>query len=55
MGYLSVVASALLGAAVLRERPTLGAIGGIALVIASGLVVTFMRDADPKDAREPPE
>ena len=45
MGYLSVVASALLGAALLGELPTLGAMGGMALVVAGGLVVTFMRDA----------
>lgn len=55
MGYLAVVASALLGAAVLRERPTLGAIAGMGLVVASGLVVTFMREAEPKDASKPPE
>lgn len=45
MGYLAVVASTLLGAAVLRERPTLGAIAGMALVVSGGLVVTFTRDA----------
>jgi len=44
MGYLSVVASALLGAAVLRERPSAGAVLGMALVVAGGLVVTFARD-----------
>ena len=44
IGYLSVVASAILGAAVLGERPTLGAIAGMALVVAGGLVVTFLRD-----------
>lgn len=55
MGYLSVVASALLGAAVLRERPTLGAIAGMALVVASGLIVTFIRETEPRDASEPPE
>jgi drug/metabolite transporter (DMT)-like permease len=41
MNYLSVVASALLGAAVLSERPTLAALAGMALVVAGGLVVTF--------------
>jgi drug/metabolite transporter (DMT)-like permease len=45
MGYLAVVASALLGAAVLGERPTLGAIAGMALVVGGGLVVSLMRDA----------
>jgi drug/metabolite transporter (DMT)-like permease len=45
MGYLAVVASALLGAAVLGELPSLGALGGMALVVVGGLVVTFMRDA----------
>lgn len=44
MSYLSVVASALLGAAVLQERPTLGAILGMALVVSGGLVVTLTRD-----------
>jgi drug/metabolite transporter (DMT)-like permease len=47
MGYLAVVASALLGAAVLGERPTLGAMAGMALVVGGGLVVTFMQDATP--------
>jgi len=45
MGYLAVVASALLGAAVLGERPSLAAVFGMALVVAGGLVVTFIRDA----------
>ena len=45
MGYLAVVASALLGAAVLGERPSVGAITGMALVVIGGLVVTFIRDA----------
>jgi len=44
MSYLSVVASALLGAAVLHERPTLGAILGMALVVSGGLVVTLTRE-----------
>lgn len=47
MGYLAVVASALLGGAVLRERPTTGAVAGMVLVVAGGLVVTFMRE--PKE------
>jgi drug/metabolite transporter (DMT)-like permease len=45
MGYLAVVASALLGAAVLGERPSVAAIAGMALVVTGGLVVTFVRDA----------
>ncbi len=45
MSYLSVVASALLGAVVLGERPPLLALGGMALVVASGLLVTFTRPA----------
>lgn len=45
MGYLAVVASALLGAAVLGERPSLAAVVGMALVVSGGLVVTFIRDA----------
>jgi drug/metabolite transporter (DMT)-like permease len=50
MGYLSVVTSAILGAAVLGEHPTLGALGGMALVVAGGLLVTFMRDTTtPKE------
>ena len=50
IGYLSVVTSAILGAAVLGERPTLGALAGMALVVAGGLVVTFMRDTTtPKE------
>lgn len=50
IGYLSVVASAILGAAVLGERPTAGALAGMALVVAGGLLVTFMRDATrPKE------
>lgn len=44
IGYLSVVASALLGAALLHERPSAGALVGMALVVAGGLVVTFTRD-----------
>lgn len=52
MSYLAVVASALLGAAVLREVPTIGALAGMALVVSGGLVVTFTRDAHPPPARE---
>jgi drug/metabolite transporter (DMT)-like permease len=53
VGYLAVVASALLGAAVLGERPTLGAIGGMALVVSGGLLVTFTKDASD-EAPAPP-
>ncbi len=49
MSYLAVVASAVLGAAVLGERPSALAVGGMALVVAGGLVVTFARDAAPMD------
>jgi len=38
-GYLSVVASSLFGAALLGERPDALALGGMALVIAGGIVV----------------
>jgi drug/metabolite transporter (DMT)-like permease len=48
MGYLSVVASAILGAAVLHERPTVAALVGMALVIGGGLLVTFARDVPAK-------
>ncbi len=48
MGYLAVVASALLGAAVLGERPSIGAIAGMALVVVGGLVVTFVRERKPE-------
>jgi drug/metabolite transporter (DMT)-like permease len=41
VAYISVVASALLGAAALHERPSGLAIAGMALVIAGGLVVTL--------------
>jgi drug/metabolite transporter (DMT)-like permease len=44
MGYLAVVASAVLGAVVLGERPAGLAIGGMALVIAGGVVVTFAKE-----------
>jgi drug/metabolite transporter (DMT)-like permease len=44
MSYVAVVVSALLGAAVLHERPTIGALLGMALVVAGGLVVTLTRD-----------
>ncbi len=43
MGYLAAVASALLGAIVLGERPSVAAIAGMALVVVGGLVVTFIR------------
>ena len=41
MSYLSVVASALLGAAILGEQPTLSVVAGMALVVSGGLIVTF--------------
>ena len=44
IGYLSVVASALLGAAILNERPATSALLGMSLVVLGGLVVTFTRD-----------
>jgi drug/metabolite transporter (DMT)-like permease len=43
VGYLSVVVSALLGAALLHERPDALAILGMALVVGGGLVATFAR------------
>jgi drug/metabolite transporter (DMT)-like permease len=43
MSYFAVVASALLGALALGERPGSTAIAGMALVIAGGLLVTFAR------------
>jgi len=50
IGYLSVVTSAILGAVALGERPTAGALAGMALVVAGGLLVTFMRDTTkPKE------
>jgi len=54
IGYLSVVASAILGVAVLGERPSLAALAGMALVVARGLVVTFGRDATtpPRASKE---
>lgn len=48
MGYLAVVTSALLGAAVLGERPTAAALMGMVLVVGGGLLVTFARDAPAK-------
>ena len=44
ISYLSVVASALLGAALLHEEPTLGAAVGMALVVCGGVVVTLTPD-----------
>lgn len=41
MSYLSVVASALLGSAVLGERPSTTAVLGMMLVIAGGLLLTM--------------
>src|SRR5690606_35234879 len=43
MSYLSVVASAALGALILGEIPAPIAVGGMTLVIAAGLVVTLAR------------
>jgi drug/metabolite transporter (DMT)-like permease len=43
LGYVSVVASALLGAAMLHERPPAIAIVGMLLVVCGGLVVTFAK------------
>lgn len=45
MGYLGIVASAALGAIVLGERPGALVIVGMALVIAGGLVITFVRSS----------
>lgn len=44
LSYLAVVASAALGAVVLGERPRATALVGMALVVASGLVVGFARE-----------
>lgn len=44
MSYLSVVASAVLGAAVLRERPPAIALAGMMLVVVGGVVVTFAKE-----------
>lgn len=44
MSYLAVVASALLGALALGERPPLVAVLGMALVVAGGVVVTFGKE-----------
>lgn len=51
MGYLSVVASALLGAAALHERPTLAATLGMVLVVAGGILVTFAREEEPETTK----
>lgn len=45
VSYLSIVASALLGLVFLHERTTPAALFGMSLVIASGLVIAFTRDA----------
>ncbi len=51
IGYLSVVVSALLGAARLHDRPDALAIGGMALVIVGGMVALFARAGkDPPEA-----
>ncbi len=44
MSYLAVVASALLGAVALGERPPLTAILGMALVVGGGVVVSFAKE-----------
>jgi drug/metabolite transporter (DMT)-like permease len=51
VGYLSVVASALLGTAALHEQPRGEALVGIALVVASGVALTWTgrRDAQKSD------
>lgn len=53
MSYLSVVASATLGAVALGERPGPTALAGMALVILGGIVVTIRRStaAAPSSAR----
>lgn len=45
MSYLAVVASALLGAVALGERPPITALFGMSLVITGGLLITFARSA----------
>jgi drug/metabolite transporter (DMT)-like permease len=54
MSYFAVVASALLGAVVLGEHPGPTAAGGMALVIAGGLVVTFARPRTAPGVTSPP-
>lgn len=44
MSYLSVVASAVLGAIAFGERPTTAALTGMALVVGGGLLITFGRE-----------
>lgn len=44
MSYLSVVASAVLGALALRERPPGIALAGMALVVVGGVVVTLAKE-----------
>ena len=55
VGYLAVVASALLGAAALHEWPTARTSLGMALVIAGGLVVTLLGLREHRRAPGPPE
>ena len=50
IGYLSVVTSAALGALALHEWPDRGALAGMALVIAGGLVVTVAGLREGKSA-----
>jgi drug/metabolite transporter (DMT)-like permease len=52
MSYFAVVASALLGAVLLDERPGPTAIAGMTLVIAGGLTVTFARSHGRERPRE---
>jgi drug/metabolite transporter (DMT)-like permease len=50
VGYLSVVASALLGTVALHERPREDALAGIALVIASGVTLTLSGHRDARNS-----
>lgn len=54
MSYFSVVASALLGAALLGERPGPTAVAGMTLVIAGGVLVTFARSRSTADVTSRP-
>lgn len=60
LSYLSVVASAVLGAAILGERPAPVALAGMGLVVGSGLLVTFAgsgratADRSLTDGKAPP-
>lgn len=50
-GYLNVVVTALLGVLVLGERPDAAALLGMALVVASGLVVTLAGVREERNSR----